>query len=215
MPSLHRVAESSRVTVCPPKMISPAPGARSPEMRPNRLVLPAPFGPTIPTMSPDPTENDRSSAMTTWPNRFDTWSTWSRGATLVIRLRVSRLQIGGDLRQRLQRVVHDLHLDRELGAFLPLHAHRRGDGHARRWSTRGEVQRPGHRFGKVHVVDGRGDFGPVVRVAHGGERRVRSLEEAVIADVGVPLPVGGGLEVSGQLLAGLPGERRLPRQRRR
>ena len=74
MPSLHRVAASSLVTARPAKRTSPAPGARSPEMRPNRLVLPAPFGPTIPTMSPGPTASDRSSAMTTWPNRFVTWS---------------------------------------------------------------------------------------------------------------------------------------------
>src|SRR5580704_1371203 len=127
MPSLHRVAESSLVTVRPARRISPAPGASSPEMRPNRLVLPAPFGPTIPTVSPGPTARDKSSAMTTRPNRFVTRSSSSSGP--VIRLRVSRFQISGDLRERLQRVVDDLHLDRVLGPLLPLHADRRGDGH--------------------------------------------------------------------------------------
>src|SRR6516162_1324167 len=79
MPRRHRAAESSRVMVRPPNVTWPEPGDRSPDMRPNRLVLPAPFGPTIPTVSPAPTENDRSSAMTTRPNRFVTWSSSSNG----------------------------------------------------------------------------------------------------------------------------------------
>ena len=74
MPRRQRAAASSLVTFLPAKDTSPLLGASSPEMRPNRLVLPAPFGPTIPTVSPAPTENDRSSAMTTRPNRFVTWS---------------------------------------------------------------------------------------------------------------------------------------------
>src|SRR5580704_17729799 len=129
MPSLHRAADSSLVTVCPAKRTSPAPGARSPEMRPNRLVLLAPFGPTIPTTSPGPKVNDRSSAMTTRPNRFVTLSSSSRG--YVIRSAVGRHEVGPDLRIRKERVVHDLELQRVLGALLPLHARRRGDRNAR------------------------------------------------------------------------------------
>src|SRR6202042_3854199 len=129
MPSLHRAAASSLVTVRPANWTAPASGARSPEMRPNRLVLPAPFGPTIPTVSPVPTASDRSSAMTTRPNRFVTWSSASSGS--LIRSLVSRLQVGGDLRVGLQRVVDDLHLPRVLGPLLPLHTERRGDRHAR------------------------------------------------------------------------------------
>src|SRR5690348_2915619 len=130
MPSLHRVAASSFVTVRPAKRISPAPGARSPEMRPNRLVLPAPFGPTIPTVSPAPTLSERSSAMTTRPNRFVTWSSARSG--LVIGSLVGRLQVAGDLGLRQQSVVDHLGLERVLGALLPLDAHRQGDGHPRR-----------------------------------------------------------------------------------
>src|SRR5215475_7432907 len=205
MPSLHRAAASSLVTVRPAKRTSPAPGARSPEMRPNRLVLPAPFGPTIPTTSPEPTANDRSSAMTTRPNRFVTLSSSRSG--LVIRSLVGRLQVGGDLRLWLQGVVHDLGLDRVLGALLPLDADRGGDRHAGRGAAGGEVQRPGHRLRQVHLVQGVGDLGLVVRVAHRGQGRVGDLEQAVVADVGVPLAVTRGLERIGQLLAGLPGER--------
>src|SRR5689334_20763471 len=213
MPSRHRAAAFSRVTVRPANRTSPAPGARSPEMRPNRLVLPAPFGPTMPTVSPAPTARDRSSAMTTRPNRFVTLSSSSSG--LVIWSLVGRLQVGGDLGVRLQRVVHDLGLNRELGALLPLDADRRGDRHTRRGTAGGEVKRPGHRLREVHLVDGGGDFLLVVRVAHRGEGRVGGLKKAVVADVGVPLPIRGCLEIAGQLLAGLPGERGRPRQRRR
>src|SRR5580692_2204265 len=128
MPSLHRAAEFSLVTVRPAKEISPASGDRSPEMRPNRLVLPAPFGPTIPTVSPAPMLRESFSAMTTRPNRFVTWSSSSSG--LVIRSGVGRLQVAGGRHLRQQRVVDDLHLQRVLGSLLPLHADRRRDRHA-------------------------------------------------------------------------------------
>src|ERR1700759_2129673 len=128
MPSLHLAAESSLVTGRPPNEITPASGVRLPEMRPNRLVLPAPFGPTIPTVSPAPTLSERSSAMTTWPNRLVTRSSARSG--LVIGSLVGRQQVAGDLRLRLQRVVDHLGLERVLGALLPLDAHRRGDSHA-------------------------------------------------------------------------------------
>src|ERR1700750_1220106 len=142
MPSLHRAAGSSLVTVRPSKEISPAPGARSPEMRPNRLVLPAPFRPPIPTVSPAPTLSESFSAMTTWPNRFVTWSSWSSGL-LVIRSLVGRLDVARDLRLRLQRVVDHHGFERVLGALLPLDADRRGDRHARRGGLgRGGGDRP-------------------------------------------------------------------------
>src|SRR6266700_6191620 len=128
MPSRQRAAASSLVTARPSKRTSPASGARSPEMRPNRLVLPAPFGPTIPTTSPGPTANERSSAMTTRPNLFVTWSSSSRG--LVIRLLVRRLERSGERHVRHQRIVDDLHGIAPLGAGLPLHADARGVHHA-------------------------------------------------------------------------------------
>src|ERR1035441_8601607 len=125
MPSRHRAAASSLVIGRPAKEMPPASGDRSPEMRPNRLVLPAPFGPTIPTVSPAPTLNESCSAMTTRPNRFVTPSSSSSG--LVIRSRVRRLQLCRGVHARQQRVVDDLHLQLVLGALLPLHPDRRGD----------------------------------------------------------------------------------------
>src|SRR5579875_2813463 len=142
MPRRHRAAASSRVMVRPANVTWPEPGARSPEMRPNRLVLPAPFGPTIPTVSPAPTENDRSSAMTTRPNRFVTWSSSSNGVVIAASFsRTSRLsggsrrsleggqQVAGELGLRQQGVVDDLGLQRVGGALLPLDADRGGDHH--------------------------------------------------------------------------------------
>src|SRR5215469_871177 len=172
-PRRHRPAASSRVTARPANRTSPPSGASSPAMRPNRLVFPAPFGPTIPTTSPAPTAIDRSSAMTTRPNRFVTRSSSSSG--LVIRSRVGRLQVGGDLRIGKQRVVHDLHLHRELRALLPLDADRRGDGDAGGGTARCEIQRAGDAL-DVHLVDGVGDLGLVVRIAHRRKGRVRRLE---------------------------------------
>src|SRR5260370_38500532 len=142
MPSLHRGAASRLVHRRPAEKISPARGDRSPEMRPNRLVLPAPFGPTIPIVSRAPTENDRSSAMTTRPNRFVTWSTSSSG--LVIRSGVRRLQVTGSRHARQQRVVNDLHFERVLGPLLPLHPDGRRDPHPRRGPlSGGQLPPPG------------------------------------------------------------------------
>src|ERR1700742_2662199 len=115
MPSRHRAAASRPVTALSPKVTMPASGGRSPEMRPNRLVLPAPFGPTIPTVSPAPTVKLRSSAMTTWPKRFVTWSSSRMGLVMptafhayrVLDLGEGGLQVAGDLGVRLQRVIDD------------------------------------------------------------------------------------------------------------
>src|SRR5215472_1713189 len=102
MPSRHRPAESSRVMSRPANLTWPASGDRSPEIRPNRLVLPAPFGPTIPTVSPALTENDRSSAMTTRPNRFVTWSSSSNG------LLSAHLEVGSRAEHSGQSRLYDL-----------------------------------------------------------------------------------------------------------
>src|SRR5215472_18936865 len=162
MPSRDLAPTSSLVIARPAKRTSPPSGARSPEIRPNRLVLPAPFGPTIPTMSPGCTASHRLSAITTWPNFLDKPSSSSSDPgepgtrdPMVIRSLVRRQQVGGDLRLRLQGVVDDLHLDRVLGSLLPLHADRRGDRDARSGPARGEVKRSGHAL-DVHLVDGVG-----------------------------------------------------------
>src|SRR3984893_5672398 len=209
MPSRHRAAASSLVTVRPAKRISPAPGDRSPEMRPNMLVLPAPFGPTIPTVSPGPTANERSSATTTRPNLFVTWSSSSSG--LAIRLLVRRLEGPGERYVWHQRIVDDLHGPAPLGARLPLHAHAGGvDDTRSRVLARGPVELSSQSL-DVHLEQRVGHLGLVVRVADRGERRVGDLEEAVVAERLHPLLAGGRLEFVGDLRAGLPGQRGLPR----
>src|SRR5215471_19052005 len=182
MPSRHRAAGSSRVMVRPANLTWPEPGDRSPEMRPNRLVLPAPFGPTIPTVSPAPTVNDRSSAMTTRPNRFVTWSSSSN--ELVIRSGEGGFEVAGDFGVREEGVVDDFGFEGVGGAFLPLDADRRGDDDAGGGVLgAGEVDGAGHRVGDGHLVQGGGDLGLVVRVVDRGERGVRDLEEGVVGDV--------------------------------
>src|ERR1700722_1218474 len=149
MPSRDRAAASSLVTVRPAKATLPAPGDRSPEMRPNRLVLPAPFGPTIPTVSPDPTVNDRSSAMTTRPNRFVTWCSSSSGSA--IRLLVRRLERRGRGDVGHQRFVRAPLCPAVLLARLPLHADAgRVHDTRRRVLAGGPVQLPGDAF-DVHL----------------------------------------------------------------
>src|SRR5580700_9210661 len=212
MPSLHRAAASSLVTGRPAKEICPEPGDRSPEMRPNRLVLPAPFGPTIPTVSPGPTSNERSSAMTTRPNRFVTPSSWSSG--FAIRSGVGGFEGRSGRHLWHQRIVDDLHGPAPLGARLPLHADARGVYDARRGVlSRGPVQLAGQAL-EVHLEQRVGDLGLVVRVADRGQRVVGGLEEAVVAQRLHPLLAGGALVLVGDLLAGLAGQRGSPRHAR-
>src|SRR5262245_23650110 len=128
MPSRHRAAGSSRVMVRPANLTRTERGDRWPERRRNRLVLPAPFGPTIPTVSPAPTVNDRSSAMTTRPNRFVTCS--SSSSELVIRLREGGFEVAGDLGVGQEGVVDDFGFEGVFGALLPLDADRGGDDDA-------------------------------------------------------------------------------------
>src|SRR6266568_8195436 len=176
IPSLHRAAWSSLVTLTPPNVISPEAGARSPAMRPNRLVLPAPFGPTIPTMSPEPTLNDKLSATTTLPKLFVTPSSSSRAVPAASGIR--RLELCLDLHVRVQGVVHDLHLERELArGLLPLDADRRDDADARGRAA-GEVERAAHP-GVVHVVQRAGDLSLVMRVGRCRERLPGHLEQRV------------------------------------
>src|SRR5580704_4320247 len=198
MPRRQRAAESSRVTFLPAKLTWPAPGARSPEMRPNRLVLPAPFGPTIPTVSPALTEKLRSSAMTTRPNRFVTWSSSRSGLVMLPDcpdLAERWQQVAGDLCVRLQGDVDHLGLKRVLGPLLPLDAHRRGDRDAGRGVGLGVgggvVDGAGHRLRQLDLEQRVRELLLVVRVVHLSERRVGDLEERVVRDVRVRLAQAG------------------------
>src|SRR5690349_24885107 len=124
MPRRHRSGARIRVTGVPANLISPADGSSVPEISPNTLVLPAPFGPTMPSTSPAPTVSDSRSATTTLPKLLLTASSSSNGGAAASGIR--GMQVGGDLHILVHRIVHHLHLERELaGALLPLHAERR------------------------------------------------------------------------------------------
>src|ERR1022692_1987354 len=131
MPSRHRAAASSRVTGCPANLISPDAGASSPAMSANKLVLPAPFGPTMPTTSPGPTLRDSWSATTTRPKLLET--PWSSSRACAPDSGIRWLELGLDRHARVQRIVHHPHFERVLARRrLPLHADRRDDADARR-----------------------------------------------------------------------------------
>ena len=64
----------------PAKMTRPASGATVPVAMPNSVVLPAPFGPMMPSASPSASERSTPSATTTAPNRFEIFSSARIGA---------------------------------------------------------------------------------------------------------------------------------------
>src|SRR5690348_10163167 len=68
---LHRVMSAPRNRTCP------AVGARNPVTRLNRVVLPAPFGPISPTISPSRTSNDTPSTARSPPKVRDSPETSS------------------------------------------------------------------------------------------------------------------------------------------
>src|ERR1700675_1337057 len=101
----------------------PRSGRTSPATRLSNVVLPAPFGPTMPRASPSATTNENSS--TTWsaPKRFQRSTTSSSAPTENWRLgERCEFAVGGDLRRL--RVVDDQQLEREFATtgLLPLAA---------------------------------------------------------------------------------------------
>src|SRR5947209_7051911 len=105
----------------------------------NRLDLPAPFGPTIPSASPAPTESDRSRATITLPKPLVRASRRSSGSVTGEASGVRRQQVAADGDVLVAGVVHDDDVPRELGALAPLAPDGVLDGDARLW-TRGEVE---------------------------------------------------------------------------
>src|SRR5262245_12151991 len=69
-PRWDRAAEPSRVTSSPAKRMTPASGARSPESCAISVVLPAPLGPMMASVSPSPTSRSTPSVATRPPKRL-------------------------------------------------------------------------------------------------------------------------------------------------
>src|SRR5262245_37843029 len=113
----QRRSGASRVMSAPSNSTRPESGATVPVAMPNSVVLPAPFGPMMPSASPWSNARSRRSATTTAPNRLEMLSrlrigietaTWPgrarpwRGASLAQRLQLAadrnfrRRTVGGD-----------------------------------------------------------------------------------------------------------------------
>ncbi len=58
MPRRARRCGASAVTSCPSNRTCPSLGVRKPEIIPNRVVLPAPFGPMSPVIEPAGTASE-------------------------------------------------------------------------------------------------------------------------------------------------------------
>ena len=81
MPARAHATGPIPLTRLPASRTSPRSGDTSPPIELNRLVLPAPFGPISPNISPSATENVTSTLAATPPNVFETPSTSKNGVT--------------------------------------------------------------------------------------------------------------------------------------
>src|SRR3974390_636791 len=74
MPLWQRRSGGRLVTSSPANITRPLSGLSVPVARPNRLVLPAPLGPIMPSASPSLSKRSILSATTTAPKRFEIFS---------------------------------------------------------------------------------------------------------------------------------------------
>src|SRR5580704_9458498 len=81
IPAIAQATGPVPETRVPRRRISPASGVISPEIKLNSEVLPAPFGPIRPRISPSRTSNDISTLAATPPNDLLTRSISSRGVS--------------------------------------------------------------------------------------------------------------------------------------
>src|SRR5512133_2641814 len=80
MPMRQRRSGVRCVISASAKRTRPASGATVPLAMPNNVVLPAPFGPMMPSASPSASASSIASAMTTAPNRLEILSKRRMGA---------------------------------------------------------------------------------------------------------------------------------------
>src|SRR5262245_6522513 len=79
-PLRQRRSAGNRVMSSPANSTRPESGGTVPAAMPNKGVLPAPFGPMMPSASPSRSARSTPSATTTAPNRLDTFSSARTGA---------------------------------------------------------------------------------------------------------------------------------------
>src|SRR5690348_16019880 len=112
-PSRHRFAAPSFVTSMPASSMRPAPGLSAPASTLSSVVLPAPFGPTMPTASPACTPKSTPSRTTSAPNRL-----WTPTAARICSIGSVRLQVSSDGDLRIVGVLTDYEVDLVLVARL-------------------------------------------------------------------------------------------------
>src|SRR5256885_6216936 len=121
MPRRQRGWGASRVTSRPSYSMRPRSQRTSPEIRLNRVVLPAPLGPRMPSVSPASTASEMSSVTFSAPYDFDTPCRASSGMSGGGQ--GAQLAGGGNVRRGF--VVHDRELDLVPAARAPLPEHQR------------------------------------------------------------------------------------------
>src|SRR5579872_7033453 len=141
MPMRQRCAGGARVISRPAKSTRPPSGATLPLMMPNSVVLPAPFGPMMPSASPAPSARSMRSATTIAPKRLPTFSSARIGA--LIRLR-QQFQFAADRNVRRRFVFGDDELECG-GLALPLAGDQRRLGHVLH-RLAAPFHRPDHRM---------------------------------------------------------------------
>src|SRR5690606_18711874 len=176
IPARQRWSADWRVTSLPSNQMVPSSAGRSPATRVNRVVLPAPLGPTMPRAPPASTSSDMSS-ITFTPKDLTTPWTWMIGVTGRSGGWSERLQLAVDGDVGQGRVLDDRQLERVVIPLEPLAAHQQRLGD------------PTDRTGReVDLADDRVEARRADRVAQGrlvagaagaGQRVQRHLEQRV------------------------------------
>src|SRR6185312_13333361 len=118
-PRCDRVEAESAVTSAPAKAIVPASGRRVPASWPISVVLPAPLGPMIASVSPSATSRSTPSVATRPPKRLRSPRTTSSGSAIAGAARQQAIEAAA-------RVEHDEDEQRSQHD-LPVHRPRRQD----------------------------------------------------------------------------------------
>src|SRR5262245_4995729 len=211
MPARQRPCGGMFARSWPSKRMRPAVGARAPSIRLNNVVLPAPFGPMMPTASPGAIERSRSSATMIEPKLFFRPATSSSMRCQRAARSGDGLHLAGNGDRRRRLVVGD---DDIILAVLepPLAADERRLGDVLGSERRQVGAAPLHLADdgiEIGGGNGRGDR-LAVAIRRALEHVYRDFEQRMDeADWLRPLLLGRGLIGTCEILGAHAGERRL------